>query len=140
MDKAGIQAFMSQSPYGVVSSVAADGSPQSALVGIAVTLELEIIFDTVRSSRKYQNLVTRASCAFVVGWGGEQTVQFEGTAVEPQGAELERIREIYFAVWPGGRDRLAWPGLTHFVVKPDWLRFSDFDQSPPLIVEMTFPR
>ncbi len=73
------------------------------------------------------------------GMGGEQTVQFEGTAVEPHGAELERVREAYFAVWPDGRDRPAWPGLTHFVVKPRWLRFSDFDPSPPLIVEMSFP-
>ena len=139
MNKSDIHAFMTRFRYGVESSIASGGWPQSALVGIAVTPELEIIFDTVRSSRKYQNLVTRPLCSFVVGWGGEQTIQFEGTAVEPQGAELERIRESYFAVWPDGRDRLAWPGLTHFVVKPRWLRFSDFDRSPPLVVEMSFP-
>jgi pyridoxine/pyridoxamine 5'-phosphate oxidase len=139
MNKSDIHAFMTRFRYGVESSIAPDGWPQSALVGIAVTTELEIIFDTVRSSRKYQNLVARPSCSFVVGWGGEQTVQFEGTAVEPQGTELERVRESYFAVWPDGRDRLAWSGLTHFVVKPRWLRFSDFDRSPALIVEMSLP-
>jgi len=139
MDKAGIHAFMTGFRYGVVSSIAADGSPQSALVGIAVTADLEIIFDTVRSSRKYPNLIARPACSFVVGWPGEQTLQYEGTAIEAQSADLERVREAYFAVWPDGRDRLAWPGLTHFVVKPRWLRFSDFDQSPPLIVEMSFP-
>ena len=139
MDKANIHAFMARCRYGVVSSIANDGSPQSALVGIAVTPELEIIFDTLRSSRKYRNLIARPACSFVVGWNGEQSVQYEGNAVEPQGAEMERIREAYFAVWPDGRARLAWQGLTHFVVKPRWLRYSDFDQSPPQIVEMSFP-
>lgn len=49
-------------------------------MGIAITPELEIIFDTVKSSRKYPNLVARPSCAFVAGgWGAtEQTVQYEG--------------------------------------------------------------
>ena len=51
------------------------------------------------------------------------------------GAERERIREVYFARFPGGRDRLAWEGITHVRVRPHWLRYSDFNQSPPLIVE-----
>jgi len=90
MDQKAIHSFMSGFRYGVVSSIAADGSPQSALVGIAVTPQLEIIFDTVKSSRKYPNLIARPRCSLVVGWGGEQTVQYEGLAAEPAGAELER--------------------------------------------------
>ncbi len=140
MDKAGIHAFLTQFRYGVVSSIANDGTPQSALVGIAVTPELGIVFDTVKSSRKYPNLIARPACSFVIGgWDGEKTVQYEGVAIEPQGAVLERTREAYFAVWPDGRDRLNWPGLTHFLVKPRWLRYSDFDQRLPLIVELSFP-
>ena len=34
--------------------------------------------------------------------------------------------------------RMAWPGIAYFVVQPRWIRYSDFDQRPPLIVEMTF--
>jgi hypothetical protein len=139
MDKAAIYRFMTKFHYGVVSSVPSDGTPQSALVGIAVTPDLEIVFDTLRSTRKYANLTRQPACSFVVGWGGEQTVQFEGVAAEPEGAELDRVREAYFAVWPDGPARLAWAGLMHFVVRPRWLRYSDFDQSPPLIVEMRFP-
>src|ERR1700761_5026528 len=66
-----------------------------------------------------------------------QTVQFEGIAVEPQGRELKRYQEMYFAVWPDGPLRMTWPGLTYFVVRPRWIRYSDFDQRPPLIEEMT---
>jgi len=138
MDKATIYSFMAQFRYGVVSSISRNGVPQSALVGIATTSELEIVFDTVKSSRKYPNLVERPSCSFVVGWGGEQTVQFEGVAIEPDGEELRRCQEAYFAVWTDGPARLAWPGITYFVVRPRWIRYSDFDQSPPLIEELVF--
>jgi hypothetical protein len=108
-------------------------------VGIATTPELEIIFDTVKSSRKYPNLVERPSCSFVVGWDGEQTVQFEGDAFEPAGEELKRYQEAYFVVWPDGPARMSWPGITYFVVRPRWIRYSDFDRTPPFIEEITFP-
>ena len=139
MDRAAIYSFMTQFRYGVISSTSSNGRPQSALVGIAVTQDLEIVFDTVKSSRKYPNLIERPTCSFVVGWGGEQTVQFEGVAIEPEGTELERVQEAYFAVWRDGPERILWPDIAYFVVKPRWIRFSDFDQIPPLIVEMSFP-
>lgn len=137
MDTAAFYAFMSQFRYGVVSSIAEDLTPQSALVGIAVSPSLEIIFDTVKSSRKYGNLIARPASSFVVGWGGEQTVQFEGIATQPDGPELKRYQEIYFTVWPDGPLRMAWPGITYFVVRPRWIRYSDFDRRPPLIDEIT---
>lgn len=138
MDHGALFAFLSQHRYGVLSSIGVEGPPQSALVGIAVTPELEIVFDTVTSSRKYPNLRARPACSFVVGWQGEQTVQFEGVASVPAEPELTRYREAYFRVWPDGPARLAWPGLVHFVVRPVWVRYSDFDQSPPQIVEFEF--
>jgi hypothetical protein len=139
MDKTSLYSVMTLSRYGVVSSIAANGSSQSALVGIAVTPELEIVFDTLKTTRKCANLIERPSCSFVLWWSGEQTAQFEGIASEPQGDALDRYREVYFAVWPDGPTRLDWPGLVHLVVRPRWIRYSDYDQSPPLIEEMNFP-
>jgi hypothetical protein len=139
MDKTSIYAFMTGYRYGVVSSIATNRAPQSALVVIAVTPELEIVFDTLNSTRKYKNLIKRPSCSFVVGWGGEKTVQYEGVAAEPKGEELERCQEAYFTVWPDGLARMSWPGIAYFVVRPKWIRYSDYDQSPPLIEEMLFP-
>jgi hypothetical protein len=139
MDKTSLYSVMTLSRYGVVSSIANDGTPQSALVGIAVTPELEIVFDTLKTTRKYANLVARPSCSFVLWWSGEQTVQCEGIAIEPQGDALDRYREVYFAVWPDGPARLNWPGLVHLVVRPLWIRSSDYDQSPARIEEMSFP-
>jgi hypothetical protein len=63
----------------------------------------------------------------------------DGIARQPAGVELERYREAYFATWPDGRARLAWKGLVHLVVRPRWIRVSDYDQAPPLIEEFRFP-
>lgn len=138
METSALYSFLSSHRFGVVSSVSGDGVPQSALVGIAVTPQLEIVFDTLKSTRKYRNLVACPACSFVIGWRGEETVQLEGVAVEPNGAELERYQRRYFSVWSDGPSRMLWPGIAYFVVRPRWIRYSNFDHDPPLIEEMTF--
>jgi uncharacterized pyridoxamine 5'-phosphate oxidase family protein len=138
MTKADLLDFLQQQKLGVLATISPSGGPQSALVGIAVSPELEIVFDTLRTTRKYRNLISNPSCSFVIGWSAETTVQFEGEASEPSGAELARCQEAYFKNWPDGPSRLSWPGLTHLVVRPVWIRYSDFDQNPPLIEEFRF--
>ena len=73
-----------------------------------------------------------------MGWDGEKTVQYEGEAAELSGRELERLQPVYFAAWPECRDHLSWPGIVYFVVRPRWIRYSDYDQKPPLIQEFNF--
>jgi hypothetical protein len=142
MTKAGLLKFMAGQKLGVLGSISQDGSPQSALVGIAVTPQFEIIFDTVASSRKYANLLANPAASFVIGLGdqatGEITVQFEGEAFQPIGDQLSRYQQMYFSAWPDGPDRLSWPGIAYFVLRPKWIRYSDFDQRPPQIEEFTF--
>jgi general stress protein 26 len=131
--------FMRSHRYAVQASVSAEGRPQAAVVGIAVSDALEIVFDTVDSSRKAANLRANASIAFVIGGthdGDERTLQLEGPVDVPTGADRDRIRELYFSRFPDGRDRLAWPGLIHVRVKPSWMRYSDFNRNPPQIVEL----
>ena len=129
--------FLLQCKLGVLGTIGNANVPQSALVGIAVTGNLEIVFDTVKSSRKYTNLIARPACSFVIGWTGEQTVQYEGVADELSGRELQIYQQLYFATWPECRAHLSWPGIVYFVVRPRWIRYSDFDQNPPLIREFT---
>jgi hypothetical protein len=70
--------------------------------------------------------------------GDERTVQYEGIADEPAGAVLEHFKELYFVRFPDGRERQQWEGLTYMRLRPRWLRFSDFNQTPPAIAEFTF--
>jgi pyridoxine/pyridoxamine 5'-phosphate oxidase len=126
--------FIAACDLAVVSSLSKEGAPQSAVVAIAVTPDLEIVFDTVSSSRKYRNLKANPHCSIAM-WIGEITVQYEGIAEEPAG---EYYKEAYFKKLPDGRDRLSWPGICYFVVRPKWIRYSDFDARPPLIEELSF--
>jgi general stress protein 26 len=137
MDKTDIHSFLTRQRYGVVSSISAIGTPQSALMGIATTPELEIIFDTLKTSRKYPNLVARPSCSVVAGWDGEQTVQLEGIAEELRGKDLKHCQQIYFGAWPDCLAHMSLPEITYFVVHPKWIRYSDFDQTPPYVKEIT---
>jgi uncharacterized protein YhbP (UPF0306 family) len=139
--KAGILEFMRSQSIGVETSVSSSGAPQAAAVGFVVTEHFEVFFDTVDSTRKAANLRKNAQIAFVIGGfseSDERTVQFQGIVDEPSGAELERLKELYFARFPDGRERLKWPGLVYFRARPTWLRFSDFTKAPPEITEFDF--
>jgi len=131
--------FLRHHRLAVLASVAASGGAQAAVVGIAVTDTFEIVFDTLDTTRKVQNIAEDPRVALVVGGvleGEEQTVQYEGVADRPTGVELQPLQELYLRTFPDGRDRLTWPGIMYVRVKPLWVRFSDYRTTPPTIVEL----
>jgi pyridoxine/pyridoxamine 5'-phosphate oxidase len=126
MTRAELLSFIRRHRYAVQASTAGDGAPQAAVVGIAATDELELVFDTLGTTRKAQNLRRDPRIALVVGWDEEQTVQLEGVVDEPTGAELARVKRAYFAAFPDGPEREQWPGITYLRVRLTWARYSDF--------------
>lgn len=140
MTPSDLLAFMRTQRLAVQASRHRAEGVQAALVGIAVTDAFEIIFDTLATTRKAQNLRSDRRIALVLGgWsdGDERTVQYEGIADEPSGAELERIQSAYFATWPDGRSRASWPDITYFRVRPTWVRFGDLNHAEPRIFEFS---
>src|SRR5580700_1170559 len=119
--------FLQGHRLSVISTTADSGDPQSALVGIAVTERFEIVFDTLGSTRKCQNLRKRPKISVVVGWEQEITVQYEGVADEPTGSELGRLKAVYFAVYPECMSHQNWEGITYVRIRPTWIRYSDFN-------------
>jgi general stress protein 26 len=130
--------FLHSERLGVLATLGPDGAPQAALVGFAVAPELELIFDTVKSSRKYSNLKANPRAAFVVGCSTEITVQYEGIAEELEGEALARRQLVYFAKFPDGPARQDWPGIVYFVVRPKWLRYCDYNLGRQRIEECLF--
>ena len=134
-----IYEFLIQQKLAVISSINAKDKPESALVGIAVSANFEIIFDTINTSRKYQNILDHPNVAVLIGWDDEVTLQYEGQA-EILGNDNEALilKEIYFIAYPDGRGRAeTWPGLVHIKISPKWMRYSNFNE-PQLITELIF--
>ena len=143
MDTVEVLTFVRAHRWAVEATASAAQGPQAALIGIATTDQLELVFDTLASTRKAANLRSNPRVALVIGGWNEsdpRTVQYEGIADLPGGAELERLKQLYFAAFPDGPSRLSWPGITYVRIKPTWVRYSDYRSEPPVITECVFPR
>ena len=132
--------FIREHRLAVEASVAVSSAAQAAVVGFAISDDFEIIFDTLDSTRKVANIRRNPRVAFAIGGltpGDERTAQYEGVADEPTGADLDRLTEIYYRVYPDGRARRSWAGLIYIRVRPIWIRYSDYNVDTPHIVEFT---
>jgi hypothetical protein len=137
--RAELLAFMKAQRHGAIASAGPDGAPQAAVVGIVVSDDFEVFFDTLASTRKARNLRAKDSVAFVVGGfeaDAQRTVQLDGVADEPTGVELDELKHLYFERFIDGPQRQAWKGLIYVRVRPTWLRYSDYRTDPPTIVEL----
>ena len=136
MTREELYAFMTAHRWAVEATVTPLGAPQAAVIGFAATHDLELVFDTLKTSRKYRNMLSTPKMALVIGWDDAQTLQIEGIADEPGGPALDRLKARYFEVFPDGHEREAWKDITYVRVRPEWFRYSDFRSDPPTIVEL----
>lgn len=138
MHPAKLLEFLRSHRLAVQASVSPNSGSQAAVVGFAISDHFEIVFDTLETTRKARNLRSNPHIALVIGGltaGDERTVHYEGIADEPTGAELDRLKQIYYSVYNDGANRATWPGLIYIRAKPKWLRYSDYNQNPPEILE-----
>jgi hypothetical protein len=125
-------AYLRSYRLGVLGSLSPHGEPQAALVGYTVTDGLELLFDTVRTSRKYRNMMATPQVSFTIGntapaAADERTAQYEGLAEELSGPTLDRLLPIYLATWPECAIHQQWPDICWFVIRPRWIRYTDYD-------------
>lgn len=133
MNREEFVAFVREAREGVVATVDAKGSPEAALVGLAVTDAGDVLFDTHTAARKVANIRGNARVAVVIGWDDGVSVQVEGVAVVLAGAEREACGKVYLEQFPGSR-ALA-DGFSLVRVVPDWLRRYDARTDPALVTE-----
>ena len=114
----------------VVSTVDESGAPEAALMGFALTQGNEVVFDTLSTSRKAVNLALNPKAALVIGWDDNISLQIEGLARRPTGDGLASAKTAYFREWPDGRARENWPNIAYVVVRPKWIRYSNYSGAP----------
>jgi len=120
--------FLKGAPLAAISTVSHDGSPEAAVINIAANSDLELIFETIQTTRKCVNLRRDPRVAIVL-WRGNETLQYEGVADEPDRYVLAPLLETYFAAQPDALGHCGWPGLTYFRVRPRWIRLSQYGRS-----------
>lgn len=128
--------FIKKQLLAVLTTVNEKSQPEAALIGIVVTPELEIVFDTANTSRKYLNIIQNPAVALVIGWDNEITLQYEGIATELKGDDVF-YKEIYFDTFKDGRQRAeSMHGIVHFKITPHWVRYCNYNH-PTIIKELT---
>lgn len=139
MTKQEVLKFIKTKKHAVISTSSLNSDPEAALIGFGETDNFEIIFGTYSSSRKYKNLKKNGKVAFVIGWDDDYiTVQYEGTATEIFGDELEKYVALYHEKVPGAVIYRDHPEQTYFKVKPTWIRYSDLSDHEEKIFEFIF--
>jgi uncharacterized pyridoxamine 5'-phosphate oxidase family protein len=135
IDKAFILEFIKNCGLAVIATVTPENNSESALIGFGQTENLELIFGTNNTTRKYGNIMHNPQVSFVIGWDEGQTVQYEGVVHELSGDEMESYKKIYFAKHPTARAYESDPRQRYFKVLPKWVRYTDVRQDPWRIVE-----
>jgi hypothetical protein len=133
-----LKKFMQSHRLAVIATAGRDRKPEAALVDIAVTDALEVIFETTSATRKINNLRENPQVSLVIGWNDNKTLQCDGLVDQPLGREQERVIQQYLTTYPEKASHQHWPGNHHFRVRSLWMRFSDY-HSPRSVVEFQFP-
>lgn len=121
---------------GVVSTLGPGGEPQAAYLTFAVTEQGELVFDARPDSRKVANLRRDGRVAVVVGGPDGTTLQGEGTADFPAGADLDRCAAAYVAAFPEFAGSLGTGAVVVLRVRLTWARYGDFRGSTPEVHEL----
>ena len=118
--------FINAHRYGVISTILKNGAPEAAFVGVAATPDLELVLETINTTRKYENMQREPRVALVIGGDNGRTLQYEGVADEPDRYRLDDLKKIYYEILPENRNHDGWPGLTYIRIRPRWIRLSDY--------------
>lgn len=122
--------FVLAARLGVVATVSPSGTPEAALVDIAVSDSAEMIFDTAAGARKLTNIERNDRVAVVVGWNEGISIQIEGRARIVTNDERLSYERLYVAQFP--QSRVESPSLEVAVITPDWVRRYDATVNPAL--------
>lgn len=133
--------FIKTCEFGVVATIALGSqTPESAVVAVSETENLEIVFASHADARKNKNIAQNSHISAVIGWDTilKTTVQFEGIAVLLEGTEREECETYHCVKNKGSRKYWNDPEEQYFKVIPRWIRYSNHSVDPKEIWELEF--
>src|SRR3989338_1815384 len=132
--------FLKTNNLMVLSTMNKNNTPQSALVAFAETENLELIFGTFATTRKYQNLKHNNHVSLVIGTDETTnlTLQYEGIASEVTGNEFEQCKNIQLKKNPTSKKYASHKDQRYFKITTCWIRYSDLSKNPEETLELQF--
>ncbi|MCA9309215.1 pyridoxamine 5'-phosphate oxidase family protein [Candidatus Saccharibacteria bacterium] len=127
-----VKQFLEDFEECVIATVNERAKPEAATVGLSCDDNFTFLIGTNKDTRKAANISQNNSVALVVGFSGPKTVQIEGVAEKvTRDTHQERI-ELHLDTVSGARSFDGEPGQTYYMIKPTWLRFTDYTQEDPI--------
>jgi general stress protein 26 len=121
---------MRRHKFAVIATTEPPGAPHAVRVGVATTDALQLVFDTLASTRKHANLQREPRVAVTFTGPNQRTLEYEGVAfpLSVSDAADDAYREVYYSVWPDGRERARLP----FAAGGCRIYFDHYDANPPI--------
>lgn len=121
----------------VLATSTKKAKPECSVLSYAVEDDLSIILSTHKSSRKCTYIKENSQVALVFGWAFNQpNIQYEGVAsIIEEGEEYKEYEKLFFSANPYARV-FKKPETIFIVVKPTWIRWTNFMHIPPEIKEI----
>jgi general stress protein 26 len=131
-----INTILVENHYGVIATNAGEGSPQSAIVAVSSTPELEVVFGSFAANRKNQNILKNPNVSVVIGWDKIITVQLEGTARLIEGEQRIILEDAHCKKNVGSTKFRKDPRQQYYKITPNWIRYSNYSINPQEVWEV----
>lgn len=116
-------AFMSERKFCVVSTIHANGTPESAFVAYTSS-NLDLFIGTSNLSRKFANITANPAVAIVIA-DQQGEIQYEGQATVVDPENFTEVEESHLSQIPGSDKYRKDPTQEYIHITPTWIRFID---------------
>jgi len=138
IDKNAVLQFIKSQDLCILSTASKSGKTESAVMAFATDDDIVIYMSTENTTRKFKNLLENNFVSVIIGGlKNDPSVQLDGNAKVLTGDEAVKGKSFMLSLHPELKDYFNSPTSMFFIITPAWLRYSDFSQNPPEVIELS---